>query len=104
MKESVYQNKLVKKLEVLFPGCLITINDPSKQQGIPDLIIFYNTHWAALEVKASANAPQQPNQEYFVGTMNNMSFASFIYPENEREVLNGLQQAFGVVGAARINS
>jgi len=103
MLESTYQNKLIKKLEQLFPGCVIVKNDPSHKQGFPDLTIFYKDHWAVLEVKASAGAPQQPNQEYFVGTMGQMSFAAFIYPENEREVLSDLQSAFSDHRKARVS-
>lgn len=94
MRESTYQNRLIKKLEELFPGCIILKNDSSYIQGIPDLTIFFFEKWATLEVKASFNAPQQPNQEYYVGVMNEMSFSAFIYPENEEEVLAYLQQAF----------
>jgi len=101
MGETKYQNDLVKKLMKLFPGAIITKGDPQQNQGFPDLIIFWRDRWAALEVKQSASSPQQPNQEYFVGTMNNMSFAAFIYPENERQVLDDLQQAFGSVRTAR---
>ena len=67
--------------------------DPDYQQGILDLLVLYNDKWASLEVKRSADADVQPNQEYYVHELNEMSFAAFIYPENEEEVLNALQQA-----------
>ena len=94
MLEATYERKLKKKLEERFPGCLIQKNDASRIQGIPDLTIFYNDMWAMLEVKASWDAPQRPNQEHYINRVSEMSFASFIYPENEDEVLNGLQHAF----------
>lgn len=94
MTEARYQASLIRKLERRFPGCVILKNDSSYRQGILDLTIFWNEHWAMLEVKAYANAPHQPNQDYYVQQMDDMSFAAFIYPENEEEVLLALQEAF----------
>jgi 3-hydroxymyristoyl/3-hydroxydecanoyl-(acyl carrier protein) dehydratase len=78
----------------MFPGCVVLKNDPNYLQGIPDLTIFWNNRWATLEVKKEANAPHQPNQDYYVAKMDDMSFSRFIYPENKKEVLNELQQSF----------
>ena len=94
MTEAQYQSKLIRKLKSLFPGCEISKMDSSYQQGFPDLLILWNDRWASLEVKTSATAEVQPNQEYFVNKLGRMSFAAYIYPENEKEVLNALQQAF----------
>lgn len=94
MLERDYQAKLIKRLVEIFPDCIVLKNDTSYLQGIPDLLILYNDRWAALEVKAYENADEQPNQQYYVDLMNSMSFAAFIYPENELEVLHALQQAF----------
>lgn len=95
MRESVYQAKLIQRLRVLFPGCLVLKNDSSYLQGIPDLTVFWGRNWAMLEVKPSVNAPHEPNQDWYVETMNAQGFAAFIYPENEKEVLSALQAAFG---------
>lgn len=95
MRESTYQSDLIKKLNELFPGCVILKNDPSYRQGVPDLIILHGASWAMLEVKKSANATERPNQRYYVESLNAMSFSAFIYPENEDEVLHELQLAFG---------
>lgn len=95
MREAGYRRKLVKKLTQLFPGCFIIENDPSKMQGIPDLLILFKGLWAMLELKISASAPLRPNQEYHIKHFNNMSFAALIYPENEEQVLSDLQSAFG---------
>lgn len=93
MAENAYQAKLIKKLQKRFPGCIIQKNDPNYRQGFPDLTIFFRDRWAALEVKAHADAPTQPNQPYYVEQLNAMSYAAFIYPENESEVLSELQRA-----------
>jgi hypothetical protein len=92
--ESEYQKKLIDKLQTLFPGCLILKNDSGYRQGIPDLSIFHGARWAMLEVKASETSPYQPNQEYYLELLGGMSFASVIYPENEKDVLSALCQAF----------
>ncbi len=93
MLESEYQRKLIKKLERMFPDCLILKNDAGYLQGIPDLVIFYGARYAFLEVKASEDSDTQPNQSYYVALLDSMSFAAFIYPENEREVLRALRAA-----------
>ena len=92
--EAAYQAQLIKKIERRFPDCFVMKNDPDHIQGIPDLLILFECYWAALEVKKSASEPFQPNQEYYLNLMNNMSFAACIFPENEEEVLDELQSAF----------
>lgn len=90
--ESGFQDKLRTELKEMFPGCMVFKMD--QIQGIPDLLILHNDKWASLECKKSAKAHRQPNQEYYVGRMNEMSFSRFICPENKEEVLSELQQAF----------
>lgn len=102
MRESQYQARLIDELERRFPGCVILKNDPTYLQGIPDLVIFYGDRWAMLEVKVSAKAPVRPNQAYWVRTLNEMSFAAFIDPSNEEEVLCGLEQALAFGGSTRL--
>ena len=94
MTEMQYQRYLKTKLLDLFPGCLILENDAKKVQGIPDLVVFYDDRYAFLEVKLSEDSPQQPNQEYYVHMLDEMSFGMFIYPENEKQVLHELEFAF----------
>lgn len=95
MLESSYQAYLVKTLEGLFPSCVIMKNDPNYRQGFPDLLILFNDRWACLEVKNDEEASVRPNQEYWVDRLRLMSFAAFIYPQNEREVLDALREYFG---------
>ena len=98
-RESAYQAKLIQKIKTLLPGCYVTTD--LKDQGLPDILILFRDRWAMLECKRSAREATQPNQEYWVNHYNELSFASFIYPENEEQVLSELQSAFGVVGQTR---
>lgn len=91
MKESKFQSNLKKELKNMFPGCIVTKLDSGDIQGIPDLLILYKNKWATLENKRTAKAHRQPNQEYYVNKMNDMSFSKFIYPENKEEVLTDLK-------------
>ena len=95
MLESKFQANLIKEIKDKFPGCVVMKNDSSYIQGIPDLLVLHKDKWCALEVKKSATASHQPNQDYYVDKMNNMSYATFIYPENKKEVLSELEQRFG---------
>lgn len=90
--ESGFQDRLRDELKSMFPGCMIFKMD--QYQGIPDLLILYNDKWAVLENKRNANAKHQPNQDYYVNKMNDMSFARFIYPENKDIVLDELDLHF----------
>lgn len=92
--ESRFQAKLIRELKDLFPGCMVFKMDSGYIQGIPDLLILYEDQWAMLEVKRSENESHQPNQDYYVDLLNDMSFASFIFPENKEEVLHDLELAF----------
>lgn len=91
MLEKDFQKELIQDLKERFPGALIYKNET--KQGLPDLTILYQKHWALLECKKSKNAAHQPNQDYYVELANNMSYASFVYPENKGDVLNALEQA-----------
>ena len=94
MLEKHFQSKVIKEIKKMFKGSIVLKTDPTYIQGIPDLLILYKKHWAALEVKQSQKAAHRPNQDYYVDLMNKMSFASFIFPENKEEVLNELRKAF----------
>lgn len=96
MLESKFQSQLIRKIKNEFPGCMVLKNDPTYLQGVPDLTVFCRNKWAALEVKKSKNASHRPNQNYYVDKMNRMSYATFVYPENEKEVLAELHKKFKV--------
>lgn len=94
MLENKFQANLIKDIKRLFPGCIVMKNDSSYIQGIPDLLVLYKDKWASLECKKTANAKRQPNQDYYVEQMNNMSFSRFVCPENKEEILDELYQTF----------
>lgn len=93
MLESKFQRSLIDEIERRFPGAMVLKNDPTYIQGVPDLLVLWNNKWAALEVKKNATASHQPNQDYYVEKMNDMSFSAFIYPENKEEILNAMEQS-----------
>lgn len=93
-RENSYQSQLIKKIEERFPGCLVMKNDAQYRQGIPDLTVLHNDRWAMLEVKRSEDEPKQPNQDHYVQRLDDMSYAAFVYPSNEEEVLDALQRTF----------
>lgn len=93
-REAQYQRGLIKRIKERFPGCMVFKNDPNYIQGIPDLTVLYGDHWATLECKRGPKDSHQPNQDHYVKKMNEMSFSSFIFPENEKEVLDALQRSF----------
>lgn len=95
-RESGFQGDVIRELKSRFEGSVVMKTNPNYIQGIPDLIILHKDKWAALEVKRSRSASKRPNQKYYINKMNEMSYASFIYPENKEEVLNDIQRAFGI--------
>lgn len=95
-KENEFQANLIKEIKARFPGAVVLKNDANYIQGIPDLSVFYGPHWAMLECKRSDSASKRPNQDYYIGKLDDMSFASFISPENKEEVLNELERSFQV--------
>lgn len=103
VRESVFKRGLKAELRRKFPGCVILENDANNLQGIPDLIILWKACWAALECKNRKDAVRGPNQTHYVHLLGQMSFASFIYPENKEQVLGDLQQAFRPSRSARVS-
>lgn len=70
-------------------------NDPNapESQGIPDLTVYIGDWWCLLEVKRSEKSKKRPNQDYYIELYGSTTFASFICPENEEEVLNALERS-----------
>lgn len=99
MRERDFQKKLIKEVKKKFPGCIVLKNDSTYIQGIPDLLVLHGKRWAALECKKSEKAAKskngkRPNQDYYIQKMNNMSYASFVYPENKKGVMDALERTF----------
>lgn len=92
--ESSFKAKLKAELKKEFEGCILIDLDPTMNQGIPDMMMLYKNKWAALECKRNKNAKRRPNQEYYVARMNEMSYSSFIYPENKEDIINELREEF----------
>ena len=92
--ESRFQKELMDEIKSLYPGCVVIKNDSSYIQGFPDWTILYKDKWAVLEAKREEKAKKQPNQEYYVDKLNDMSFSRFIFPENKQQVLRELKTIF----------
>jgi hypothetical protein len=97
--ENEYKRGLRLRIEARFPDCLVLKNDEQLIQGIFDMTILCGPWYAVLEVKRSATAPFQPNQEWYLDLVVRMGGIAFvIYPENEEEVLDALQRSFEACG------
>lgn len=94
MLESQFQSKLIKDLKKMFPGCMVLKNDANYIQGFPDLTVLYGDRWAVLECKRDEHSSFQPNQEYYIQLLNDMSYSTAIHKNNKEEVLYELQQLF----------
>lgn len=101
-RESAFEAHIVRKLLRSYPGAVILKNDPNLLQGFPDRLILFENTWAAFEAKAYETARHRPNQDYYIDILNKMSYASFVYPENEETFLYELQQTFRNNRSARL--
>lgn len=97
--ESDFEADFMKRLDDAMPepGFWLKGNSATRQ-GVPDRMYLNGGRWAALEFKKDAKAVKQPNQPYYVEKLGEMSYASFVYPENADEVISGIRQAFGFGG------
>ncbi len=101
--ESEFQADLIKEIEYMLPDAVVMKQDANYRQGMPDLIILNDDRWACLEVKAAEDAEHQPNQDYWVDRLEEMSFAAFICPENKDVVLQEMFPFLGMRNVTPIN-
>lgn len=94
--ESEFVFELKNELKARFPGCFIIKLDANQVQGIPDLLVLWRDRWAILETKRGLKSVRQPNQEYYVGMFDEMSFSAFVHPLNYREILDDMESEFGL--------
>ena len=101
-KESRFQHEVIRELEERLPGCVVMKNATGLKDGFPDISVYHGNHWAMLECKRSEGESHRPNQDWWVDHLNEMSFASFIYPENRQvvmqQVVNYLSEAEQAAG------
>lgn len=92
--ESKFQKEFIDEAKTRYPGCVALKNDSSYIQGFPDWTLLYKNKWAVLEMKKERGARKQPNQEYYVNMLDEMSFSRFVFPENKDEVFKELDIFF----------
>lgn len=102
-RESAFQASFINHLRELFPDAIILKNDANYLQGVPDILVLIGSRWAAFECKMQPTSSQEANQGYYVTLMNEMSFAAFVWPGNEKDILDELQRAFQPRRAARVS-
>ena len=91
--ESYFERRVCAVIRTWDKEVYVQKNDPQIIQGFPDRVVFYKGKVAFLEFKKDAKAKAQPNQKWYIDTLNkDFGFARFIYPENEIEVLEALKE------------
>jgi len=102
--ESSFQTKLINRIQEAFPKAIVIKPDSEFLDSFPDRVILCGQSWAAIEMKRSKTAHQRANQAYYVTVLNEMSYASFAYPQNEEEVFDGVARHFEATkGCPRIS-
>lgn len=105
MLESTFQRRVIKRLEVELPNCVVLKSDASYIAGMLDLIVLYEDTWFALEVKKDEQAMldskrDQPDQAWWVRELDRIHFGAYIYPENEEDVFDEIQRTLEASGRA----
>lgn len=92
MKESAFQQLVIKWLRA--KGCVVLKyqQNATTRASIPDILFLKEGFWGAIEVKKSKTAKYRPGQKETVAKMDAMSWATVVYPENWPEVQKELEQ------------
>lgn len=97
MLEATFKRRFKERLHTRMQELgvdIFIIDNKSNRRSTLDTIVLGPQHWAALEFKRSKSASHRPNQDYYVDQWDQLGFASFVYPENEEEILNELEKLF----------
>lgn len=93
MLESDLKRRFLEKLRERLVGTDIDIYVTTSRSK-PDIALLGSPKWATLEFKKDREASHQPNQNYHVYRMNQKSYSRFVYPDNEEEILDELEELF----------
>ena len=92
--EKKFKERLEKEFGISKNRDIIKMN-PLQCQGASDLIILVGDKNARVEVKASKDSSHRPNQDLYIDMYKQQTYASFVYPENEEQVISELHAHFG---------
>lgn len=93
--EKDFESDFMDDLDEVLPGGMWIKGNSAMRQGIPDRLFLHGPHWALLEFKRDENSPAQPNQPWYVEKFNEMSYSAIVTPENAKQVIDEIQEAFG---------
>ena len=94
-KESAYQRKLIKKLRAI-PNSFWFVKEAKSLRGLSDIFGCINGRFVSLEVKRSEEGAQETTgrivlqRKILEDIRKAGGYASFIYPDNEKFVLQDL--------------
>lgn len=97
-----FEKRLIERIKEMFPGAVILKNNANLIQGIPDRLVLWGPRWAMFDAKASRSSPKRPNQDYYIKLLNDMSYASFVYPQIEERFFHELEQTLRPIRRARL--
>lgn len=93
--EKDFESDFMKDLNEVLPGGVWIKGNSAMRQGIPDRLFLHENHWALLEFKRDPKSTKEANQEWYVEKFNEMSYSAIVTPENAKQVIDEIQQAFG---------